>query len=79
MTPVNQVDKSETNKTTILPRSRGERGTGSNITIDLSEYPDLLADIRAAAKEDDRDPSKWLRRRIVQLASTIFGPNGEEK
>lgn len=72
----NKVVISETgqpaNTTTIKP-TRGERGTGTTITIDLSEQPLLLADIKAAAKSDDRDPSKWLRRRIIQLADTILG------
>ena len=58
--------------TTILPRSRGERGTGTTITIDLTDYPDLLTQIKAAAKTDDREPSKWLRRRLVQLGTILF-------
>jgi hypothetical protein len=53
-------------------RQRGERGTGSTITIDLSEYPELLSEIRDAAKSDDREPSKWLRRAIVINAHHLF-------
>jgi hypothetical protein len=57
--------------TTIKPngRARGERGTGSTITIDLTDNPELLAKIREAAKKDDREPSKYLRRVIIQLDS----------
>jgi len=55
--------------TTIKPRPRGERGTGTTITIDLSDQPDLLRKIREAAKDDDREVSKFLRRVIVQLDS----------
>ena len=60
--------------TTILPK-RGERGTGSTITIDLTEYPELLDKIRKAAKSDDREPSKWLRRMIVNFdnGGMLFG------
>lgn len=71
-TTVNQVVPVHA-KTQIHPRSRGERGTGSTITIDLTEHPELLAKIREAAKEDDREPSKWLRRRIVMLGGVLFG------
>jgi hypothetical protein len=31
-----------------------------------------LAKIRAAAKADDREPSKWLRRQIVKHEATLF-------
>jgi hypothetical protein len=60
--------------TTIKPngRARGERGTGSTITIDLSEEPTLLNDIRDAARKDDREPSKWLRRQIIKRRDTLF-------
>jgi hypothetical protein len=67
--------QSQTGGTTnpfVKPRSRGERGTGTTITIDLSEYPELLEKIRDAAKADDREASKWLRRRIVQLGKALF-------
>lgn len=81
---VNQVVKSETvgqhgTSTTIPPRQRGERGSGSTITIDLSDHPDLLAKIRAAAKNDDREPSKWLRRVIVRLGTTLFDTEDQAK
>jgi hypothetical protein len=52
--------------TTIKPRSRGERGSGTTITIDLTEYPSLLVAIRNAAKADDREPSKYLRRILIK-------------
>jgi hypothetical protein len=56
--------------TTIKPtRSRGERGSGTTITIDLSDQSELLAEIRKAAKADDREPSNFLRRCIVLLHS----------
>lgn len=55
----------------IRPK-RGERGTGTTITIDLTDQPELLADIKKAAKADDREPSKWLRRRIVLLRDEIL-------
>ena len=66
--------------TTIKPdRARGERGTGTTITIDLADNLELLKQIRQAAKDDDREPSKWLRRHIVQLSGVIFGTDGEAK
>ena len=68
---VNQEVPIHTRTTTIKPR-RGERGTGSTITIDLSEYPDLLEKIRDAAKADDREPSKWVRRQIMLLGPGFF-------
>ena len=57
--------------TTIRPK-RGERGTGTTITIDLTDQPELLSDIKSAAKTDDREPSKWLRRRLIQLGKNLF-------
>ena len=60
--------------TNIKPsRLRGERGSGTTITIDLTDQPELLTKIRDAAKADDREPSKWLRRRMIQLADQLFG------
>lgn len=47
---------------------RAPRGEGTTISIDLTAYDALLADIKAAAKQDDREPSKWLRRRLNELA-----------
>jgi hypothetical protein len=47
--------------------SRGERGTGTTLSIDFKEHPALLEKIRKAAKDEDREPSKYLRRRILQL------------
>ena len=65
--------------TTIMPvRFRGERGSGTTITIDLVDQPELLAKIREAAKADDREPSKWIRRRIVQLGDTLFESTKED-
>jgi hypothetical protein len=46
---------------------RSQRGSGTSLTIDFKEHPDLLKAIRAQAKADDREPSKYLRRRLVQL------------
>jgi hypothetical protein len=65
----------DSKRTTIHPRQRGERGSGTTITIDLSDRTDLLSQIRDAAKADDREPSKFLRRRIVQLwnEGKLFG------
>jgi hypothetical protein len=63
--------------TTIRPK-RGERGTGTTITIDLTELPELLAKIKAAAQADDREPSKWVRRRLVQLGATLFAAGGPD-
>ena len=62
-------DTSQTTTNIKPTRSRGERGSGTTITIDLTEYPELLEEIRKAAKADDREPSKWLRRRLVTLFS----------
>lgn len=67
------MKKEETTTTNIIPnRARGERGTGSTITIDLTENPELLAKIKAAAKADDREPSKWVRRQIILLGEGFF-------
>ena len=49
------------------PSKRTPKGEGTALTIDFKEYPDLLKRIRDAAKADDREPAKWLRRRIVIL------------
>ena len=46
---------------------KAAKGSGTSITLDLKDYPDLLTRIRQAAKADDREPSKWLRRQIVKL------------
>ena len=62
---------SPTPTTNIRPK-RGERGTGTTITIDLTDYPELLADIKNAAKTDDREPSKWVRRRLLLLGRDLF-------
>ena len=47
--------------------TRSPRGEGHTITLDLKEHPELLADIKTAAKADDREPSKLLRKIIVAL------------
>ena len=83
MTTVNEEVMSETNKrTTIHPRQRGERGSGTTITIDLSGQPELLQQIRDKAKADDREPSKYLRRQILKFSHLILGdgkePNGDK-
>ena len=59
-------------QTTTIKPTRGERGTGTTLTIDLTDYPDLLTKIREAAKADDREPSKWIRRRLVPLEKQLF-------
>ena len=46
---------------------KAAKGSGTSITLDMKDYPDLLTRIRNAAKADDREPSKWLRRQIVKL------------
>jgi hypothetical protein len=38
----------------------------------LADYPDLLTQIRDAARVDDREPSKWLRRKIVQFSKCLM-------
>ena len=72
-TTLSTKDATSTSQTTTIKPKRGERGTGTTITIDLSDQPDLLTRIRTAAKDDDREPSKWLKRRIVLLGDTLFG------
>lgn len=52
--------------------ARVARGTGTTIAIELKDYPDLLEDIRDRARADDREPSKWLRRRIIQNADVLL-------
>lgn len=44
------------------------RGEGTSITVDLSEYSELLSAITTAADKDDRSRSVWLRRRLLKLA-----------
>ena len=53
-------------ETTKTPK-KAAKGSGTSITLDLKDYPDLLESLRATAKADDREVSKWLRRRIVKL------------
>lgn len=48
-------------------KPKAERGSGTTITIDFQEHPALLEKIRLAAKADDREPSKYLRRRLVLI------------
>lgn len=43
------------------------KGTGTSITVDLKEYSGVMEDLRRAAKADDRDLGKYLRRLIVNL------------
>lgn len=54
--------------------TRGPKGSGTSITVELKDNPDLLAKIREAAEQDERHPSVWLRRRLEHLASnrTLF-------
>ena len=51
---------------------KAPRGEGTAINIDLSEYPELLAKIKEAAWKDDRPPSVWLRRKLIQLGEGLF-------
>lgn len=51
---------------------RGQKGTGTTITIDLHDQPQLLSKIREAAKADDRDVTKWVKRRLVLLGDKLF-------
>ena len=55
--------------------SRKEKGTGTAVSVDLKEFPELLDAIRLAAKDDDREVSNWLRRRLVKLGDdgVLFG------
>ena len=50
-----------------MAEKKAEKGSGTNINLDLSDHADLLAKIRKAADEDDRPPSVWLRRKLLQL------------
>ena len=59
--------KTSTSDSAAAPSKRTPKGEGTALTIDFKEYPDLLKRIRDAAKDDDREPAKWLRRRIVIL------------
>jgi hypothetical protein len=43
------------------------KGTGTSITVDLKEYGAVMEDLRRAAKLDDRDLGKYLRRLMVNL------------
>ena len=49
-----------------------EKGSGTNITIDLSDHADLIKKIREAAEADDRPPSVWLRRKLISLGDKLF-------
>ena len=61
-------DPVETANQTPAPKTaKKPRGEGLTITIDFKDHLELLDEIRRVAKEDDREPSKWLRRRLVQL------------
>ena len=67
--------------TSSAPKTeKAKRGEGHTITIDLKDYPQLLAKIKEAAKADDREPSKLLRRRLVQLdeSGDLFGDFPDE-
>jgi hypothetical protein len=57
---------------TVANEKKAPRGEGTAINIDLSDYPALLDSIREAAKKDDRPPSVWLRRKLVQLDEELF-------
>jgi hypothetical protein len=48
-------------------KSTRTRGTGTAVSVDLKANPALLAKIRLAAKDDDREVSNWLRRRLAEL------------
>jgi hypothetical protein len=57
--------------TTAAPETakvaKAKRGEGVTITVDFKDHLDLLESIKTWAKGDDREPSKWLRRRLIQL------------
>ena len=55
--------------------SRKEKGTGTVVSVNLKEFPELLDAIRLAARDDDREVSNWLRRRLVKLGEdgVLFG------
>ena len=53
--------------TAVRPTKKAAKGSGTTISIELKDHPELLASIRNAAKADDREVSKFLRRRLVQL------------
>ena len=52
---------------TKIIKPRAEKGTGTAISTDLKDHPTLLEKIRAAAKEDERDVSNYMRKRLVDL------------
>lgn len=54
--------------TAVKPEAkrRARNGESTVIGVDLKEFPEVLAKIRAEAKADDREPSKYLRRVIVK-------------
>lgn len=56
----------------VAKSKKAPKGTGTTITIDLAGYPDLLAKIKEAAKADDRETSKYVRRLIVLNEATLF-------
>ena len=53
--------------TAVKKAVKRTNGTGTSITIDLKEYGGVMEDLRRAAKLDDRDLGKYLRRLIVNL------------
>lgn len=52
---------------TKIIEPRAAKGTGTTIPIALKDHPTLLKKIRAAAKEDERDISNYMRKRLVDL------------
>jgi hypothetical protein len=44
------------------------KGEGTNVTLDFSFDPELMAKIRAAADADDRPVSVWLRRKVAECS-----------
>lgn len=51
----------------VAAKQRGAKGTGTTLTIDLKDHPVLLEAIRGAAQKDDREPSRWLRKRLLKI------------
>ena len=50
------------------------KGTGTTITLNFANDPDVLAGIRKAATEDRRSESQWLLIELVKQyeAGTLF-------
>ncbi len=56
----------------MAEKQKAAKGEGQSVNLDLSDYPNLLAKIREAAKADDRPASVWLRRKLIALGDQLF-------